>query len=323
MENSVAMNGKTIRKESGRVGRSLIFYTLIFYFFVMGSAILESLLCIIKNPNLTDQSPECQQILEKMQSSGTSSIVGVCVGLLFLLLFFRKRITIKTVFQKEKSMHITTFFQVLCVFLGIQLVSTVGWILMEKGFHLFGYSAMNSMEIASSTGETVSMFLYASIIGPIAEELVYRGFVLRSFQKYGKVAAIFVSALVFGFMHGNIPQGVFAFCIGIVLAYVAIEYSIGWSIALHIINNCIFGDILQRLISGFGKQNQNIINTVISAIFAAFAVVILWKKREEIKTFCNENKAQKGTYRYIFTAIGMLVFMLAELWGGISMLEKI
>lgn len=72
------------------------------------------------------------------------------------------------------------------VFMGCPIVATCGSTLLEGGLNLIRYTAVASEEAASSVSITVSMFLYAAIVGPIVEELIYRGFVLRSFEKYGK-----------------------------------------------------------------------------------------------------------------------------------------
>ena len=77
-------------------------------------------------------------------------------------------------------------------------------------------------------------------IGPIAEEIVYRGFVMNILKPYGKHFAIVCSAIIFGIMHANIHQIFFAILVGLVLGYVAMEYSLKWAVALHIFNNCIF-----------------------------------------------------------------------------------
>lgn len=59
------------------------------------------------------------------------------------------------------------------------------------------------------------------IIGPIAEELVYRGFVYQRLQEHSsETAAAVWSALLFGVMHLNLVQGVYAFVLGILLAHI-------------------------------------------------------------------------------------------------------
>ncbi len=323
MEEQIKRNRKSIRKEAGRIGRGLIGYSIIFFAAVIVHLIILEACWANKYPGATEQDPGYLQMLENFENSGTSSIIGVCLGVLFLLFFFRKTITVSSIMQAEKKMNGAVFLQLLCVFMGGQLLFSIVGELLEKGLNLLGYSAMACMESATSVSTTVSMFLYSAIIEPIVEELVYRGFVLRSFQKYGKMAAIVVSSVLFGVMHANIPQSMFAFGVGLVLGYVAVEYSIVWSVVLHIINNCIFCDVFGWATSGLSEQVQTVLSTGVFGVFAVAAVVILWRKRKLVKMFCGENRTEKGIYVHIFSAVGMVLFIAGELGMAILMLEKV
>ncbi|MDH6535488.1 CPBP family intramembrane metalloprotease [Parabacteroides sp. 52] len=77
------------------------------------------------------------------------------------------------------------------------------------------------------------------IVGPIMEELLFRGTFMRLFmQKLSPAQAIFVSALIFGLVHGNPAQVVNAFFIGLLLGW--IYYKTGSLlpvILIHILNN--------------------------------------------------------------------------------------
>ncbi|MGN0353210.1 MAG: lysostaphin resistance A-like protein [Roseburia sp.] len=323
MEVQMLENKRRIRKEANRVGWGLILYTVITFFIVMSSFAVTAVYTIIQYPEATEQDAVYNQMVEKSMESGTSSIIGVCLGALFLLWFFRKKITMSSILDTNKKMQTKTFIQILCVFMGGQLFFLMVGNLLESGLNLIGYSAMESMESASSISTNVSMFLYASIVGPIVEEVVYRGFVLRSFQKFGKVAAVVLSSLLFGVMHGNIPQGMFAFGVGLILGYVTVEYSIVWSIVLHVVNNCIFGDVFGWLVSGLNEQMQTYISYGVWIAFALAGVFVIWKKRSVIKDFFLENRTGKRIYCYIFSAVGIILFIAGELFLGISMLQKL
>ena len=54
----------------------------------------------------------------------------------------------------------------------------------------------------------------------ICEELFFRGFVLRAFERISVIAAVVLSSVVFAVMHGNLQQLVYAFLIGILLGTV-------------------------------------------------------------------------------------------------------
>ena len=184
-------------------------------------------------------------------------------------------------FLEKRKMTAKRLLQFVCLFLGTQLLFDLLGTALELGLNRFGLTATESIEAATSQSTTISMFIYACLVGPIVEELIYRGLVLHSFQKYGKMFALIVSSVLFGIMHGNLPQGIFATGVGLLLGYVAMEYSIVWSIVLHIINNMVLCDLLSYLISGFSEQVQNGIIYALFILGAIISVIILWKKRKK------------------------------------------
>lgn len=87
---------------------------------------------------------------------------------------------------------------------------------------------------------------YAAIglLVPIAEEMVFRGGVLRKllsiFDRRAHWVAIVFSALIFGCMHGNLAQGVHAFIIGLLLGWMYYRTgSVIPGIAFHWVNNTV------------------------------------------------------------------------------------
>jgi membrane protease YdiL (CAAX protease family) len=83
------------------------------------------------------------------------------------------------------------------------------------------------------------MILLAGILVPIAEELIFRGFLYNFLkERWGVWPGVFISALVFAIIHGNVIVGVTAFFLGIILA-ILYEYShsLWTSILFHAVNN--------------------------------------------------------------------------------------
>lgn len=79
------------------------------------------------------------------------------------------------------------------------------------------------------------------IIGPAAEELVYRGFVYQRLRERGSQEAAAVwSALLFGLMHFNLVQGVYAFVLGILLAHITERTGgLATAAAAHMVANLV------------------------------------------------------------------------------------
>lgn len=87
-------------------------------------------------------------------------------------------------------------------------------------------------------------YLAIGILAPLAEEMVFRGAVLRTLLKLlgGKWhwVAIAVSALIFGAVHGNLPQFVHASLIGLLLGWMYYRTgSILPGVLFHWVNNTV------------------------------------------------------------------------------------
>ena len=66
-------------------------------------------------------------------------------------------------------------------------------------------------------------FVTTAILAPVAEELMFRGVILRRLSSVSQGFAIFASALIFGLMHGNFVQTILGFMLGIVFGYTAVK----------------------------------------------------------------------------------------------------
>ncbi|MGN1205589.1 MAG: lysostaphin resistance A-like protein [Eubacterium sp.] len=97
-----------------------------------------------------------------------------------------------------------------------------------------------------------AMIAIVGIIGPIAEELIFRGMVFRTLRKgFSFGIAALLSGVCFGIYHMNWVQGVYASCLGLVLAFVYERtQSILGAILFHIFFNCVnyFLEILGKML---------------------------------------------------------------------------
>lgn len=82
--------------------------------------------------------------------------------------------------------------------------------------------------------------LVMAVLPALLEEMIYRGYILRTLRPYGNVFAVIVSSLLFGLMHGNLRQIPFAFIVGLVLGLLYVLTDNIWmSITVHFANNAI------------------------------------------------------------------------------------
>lgn len=138
-------------------------------------------------------------------------------------------------------------------------------------------SAMDSYEDLAqnfdlSTASPVLMILAVCIVGPIAEELVFRGMIFGKLRRaFSFWPAAIISGIMFGVFHMNIMQGVYASVLGVLLAYVYEKtQTIFGSIFFHIVFNAssYITDFVNR-----GIQSVVPSETVYSAGLILFSIL--------------------------------------------------
>jgi membrane protease YdiL (CAAX protease family) len=112
--------------------------------------------------------------------------------------------------------------------------------------NLTGLLVMRSLESATSQlftnplMSTLSMsnvyinFLFAVLLAPVMEELIFRKLLIDRMAGIDKPTAVFFSALAFGLFHGNFYQFFYAFGVGLLFGIVYVRTGrLRYSIALH------------------------------------------------------------------------------------------
>lgn len=169
---------------------------------------------------------------------------------------------------------------------------------------------MPVLEQVSGSSNTFSMFLYASILAPIWEELLFRGCILRGLRPFGKRFAVLGSALLFGLFHGNLLQAPYALVVGLLLGYVTVEYSIVWSIALHMFNNLVLADLLSRLTVSWSEMAYGVLSLILFGGSALASVVLLVVNRDKIRDYRQREWVDRRCLKCFFTNAGMLTFLV-------------
>ena len=108
-------------------------------------------------------------------------------------------------------------------------------------------------------------------------------FEIDDFISHCAADSILGSAFLFGLFHGNLLQTPYAFLVGLVLGYVAVEYSVGWSMALHIFNNLVLADLLSRLTANLSEVAASVLELTIFTGFFVAAVAILIANRARVR----------------------------------------
>lgn len=299
---------KQMRSRMNPAGLTMLAYYGIMNVAVTVVMLLDLIVYLFSNLNSWSLDGLLLRMTDFVTANGWGYLLAMAVGGVIVLVWKGVPFWKNEVFAREKPMTVGAFLQLLCVFLSAQMILQLIVPLVELLFNLLGLSATAALEAASISTTGVSMFLYVAILGPVAEELLCRGLVLRMLQPCGKQFAIFASALLFGLFHGNVIQIPFAFLIGLALGYVTVEYSILWAIVLHIFNNLVLSELMGRLSTVLPEGVGDLLLFGILFLALIAAIVILIVRRKAVKAYLQENRLEALPVKAFFTAPGVLIF---------------
>ncbi|MCM1578884.1 MAG: CPBP family intramembrane metalloprotease [Ruminococcus sp.] len=164
--------------------------------------------------------------------------------------------------------------------------------------------------------------LYACIIGPVFEELIFRGVLLEALRKYGNAFGIIASSIMFGLAHANYIQFIPAMVIGMVWAYTAVKTgSLIPSMVMHIINNTI-ASLLMGMIEYAAPNGDNILDLAqsmmnslplvaavmlnmavrVGCIIASIIIIVRFYSSGK-RLFTPDEYCKKRTWKYFLTSL--------------------
>lgn len=319
--NESKANKKLMKKDFNKLGITLIMHELILNVIMIAAGIGSVIMQVIKNPNVSED--QVGNIFENTNFTGTMSIIAVMLAFIPILIYRKKKF-----FQydlKVRNKKITLKI----VIIGFVILSSLNNILgvfangLECGLNAIGLSASSALNNLKDLDKlTIPMVMYACIIGPVFEEFIYRGAVLRSFEKYGRWFAILISSILFGLMHGNFYQIFMAIGVGIILGYLATEYSIKLSILLHIINNTLV-TVLSQITSHFSENVGNNIDNSMAYISAIILIIAFVSHKNNIKEWLQNNRIEKGMLLRYFTSISIILLIAIDFIMVVSDIARI
>lgn len=312
MENKLEM--KTLRKSFSTIGWALLIYMLIMNMAAILEGIVQSFLAMIKLFAQGNLDPSTEQVKKMVQSMsggmGWSYLLTILVGYVILRMWKGKAFCRKEIWKRGAPMDLGSFLCQFCVMVSAQLAFSLMYPLMEMVLNQFGMTAMPSVESATGNSTGLMIFLYVCILGPIAEELLFRGLVLRLLLPHGKRFAILLSALLFGVFHGNVVQIPYAFLAGLIFGYTTVEHSIAWAMVLHMFNNMVLSDMSTRLGTFIGEDTSSLLFGMLIMVCSIAAVVIAIVRRHDIWAYVHANKVDNRKVQAFFTSGGILTFLI-------------
>lgn len=257
-------------------------------------------------------------------------VMSVLVPFLVIALLNRNKFDGEIVPSKKLSVG-TTFlwvgFGMLCCVCANYLVS-----IMTAVFNSFGFELTQSeMLEPNSAFACISSVFATAVIPAICEEFAMRCVSLGLIKKYGKAFGVVAISIVFGLMHGNVIQFVFAFACGLILGYVTVKTdSIVPAMLIHGFNNGMSA-ASSILVYVFGEKIKPYTILIFFAIWLIIGIVstIVLLMRGQFKS--DEKGKQHFPYensfgaklRSFFLVPGMIVPFVFLIFSTISTIQKV
>ena len=249
---------------------------------------------------------------------GILSIASIVVGSLVFLIPRKRRFFTDIALPATERMTPKIFIVLIVVTQAIQLIygivmGVVDTLLPE------GISILESYAEAFEEMVTPLSILYVVIVGPIFEELIFRGAVMGQLRKYGDNFAILFSSLFFGFYHAIIMQIPFAFVLGLLLGYAAARWSLRASIALHIIVNgfaTLFVDSDNAELAIVG------VLVMIVCVILAFVFLAIWNSTLKLR-IRGSAAFYPHTYANGFSSVAFWLFIIVMTAFGVAQMQVV
>ena len=206
-------------------------------------------------------------------------------GLWYYLLAFRKNRQVEM--RRIKSFSWKSAAKILALAVGLQCAIQVVlnfWNLLDPA-QMEEYAEL--MEEAGISEFTLLTVIVVAIIGPIAEELFFRGLTMEYLKRTGAGFWIVnaIQALRFGIAHLNLLQGTYAFLLGMALGYVCMRYeTLLAPVILHICFNAysVFMDPLFEILE-IPDLFFHLGCAVVGAVLTWLAFRWIWKETEKVR----------------------------------------
>lgn len=239
-----------------------------------------------------------------------SAMVATFFATYYIVRKYQKKLALKISYKISDDFSISSYIKYAIMALGAGwFASLLMSLLMEN------LSSIIILDTPDFTAHydlltNITLIIYTIIVAPITEELLFRGIMLNKLKQYNKIYAIIIVSMVFGLLHGNLPQTIPTFIISIFLCLITLKSgSILPAISIHMINNGV------AQITNINNDVFNLISDIIIIVVIVVAVILM------IKEFKNRGKYNLEyrikDYFNNWAGILILIFAIISLLGSI------
>ncbi len=203
------------------------------------------------------------------------------------------------------------------------------WLIAGCSLMTFGQiigTAMESLiyklidkESVSLVGETMeelpitAIVLGVCVIGPVCEELLFRGLAANRLSLYGELPAALISSFLFAMFHGNFGQFFYAFGLGMLLSYAYFRSNrIAAPVFLHMLFN-IYGGLLPVVFSCSDIALG--LYLIADILIAAAGLIVLFRTAKRLLW---KNGLYPAYVRIMFLNPGIILLILSYIAETVS-----
>ena len=216
---------------------------------------------------------------------------------------------------EKKKMKIGEFILLIFATIGgAQLVNIFFQIIINVIKLLLKIEIQDNVQDLITNANPIFTVIFVVIIGPIFEELIFRGTLFKKLKVYGDKTAILYTAIAFGLFHCNISQIPFAIVVGLFLGYAkARTNNIIYPIIMHMAVNSISALMIIAMQYNLELMQIGLVLAIMALML--FAIIFLPIRLSVKKlNISNENKyTKKNLYKnigYIFSIISVIITTL-------------
>ncbi len=257
--------------------------------------------------------PEWAENTTIMLAVGLVPMYVLGYPIMFALMKKGERTTIE-----KHSMSVGQWFVALVICYGIMIAGNLVGIGITSVIGILkGSPVQNVLMNVLSGGSLWLIALFTVVAAPIVEELLFRKVICDKVVKYGQGTAVVVSGLMFGLFHLNLNQFVYAFLMGMFLAFLYVKTGeIKYTIFIHMTVN-FFGSVVSMVLMS-KLDMENVISVLIFGAYALFiyaaaitGVVLFFVMKPKMKLEAGEIVIEKGQrFKTVILNVGMMAFCL-------------
>lgn len=210
-----------------------------FLLFIAAEFVVELVVMLIYViPKFSDEifmSMDTEAIVDEAMNFIYSNALYITIGrtvilMPFLMLFMKRDVNYDIYLERHKEYEgYNRKWLLMMIPVGVGAAIGFNGLISLSGIANYSKNYQDIENIVYS-GNLAIQILASGIAAPLAEEFLFRGLLHKRIRHFLKpIPTMIISSMVFGLIHGNIVQFVYAFLVGMLLAYVYEKFKTIWA----------------------------------------------------------------------------------------------